>query len=803
MLKRYALVITVGMLCAGAAGAMEAGAAKVEITPELGTPLAGSYQRMGRGALAVHDPLYVRALYLDDGTTRVFLVSADLCVISPDLRNAVLERSLNDVPRENVILTATHTMNGPGGMVHPLAFRVFTGRYMPELVETMADRFAEAMTAAYDGRKRATLGFGTSDQPTLSRNALVKDGAVDTQLGVLRVNDSDGKPLAIVGNFGAQCIGAEIPGPDMLTLSADFPGRFCDELEKLAEGSVALFLQGACGDVECANPAGAAGWVRAESMGRMLAQRAFETAQAIKSNDLPLAVAFADAEFPPTLVDAYLPSTAPIATLEIGPLAMTFIPGAPGAALSRELRSLCLERGYEAQFTVGLANDYRFFFLPGSEFAVPGPVSMLSFYGPGMDDWFRTGFSRLLSKGAADIPAVPEGAPELHTESGIRRVVLRGMPFQLGYGRGAAFREELQAQFDERYAVPAASGVLTPPEPFLAFLPDVVEPHLALSNVTLPWLAMRARPLLAGLPEGLFEELAGVAAGADMPFDAAWLVQCDSVVDREAAPEGVPPESFGTMFAAVGLKAGADDILIGHNLDAPEPFAPVVYDVRPAEGFRYLLAGSPARSGGFSGINEEGVVLCVERNETLGTPSLAGPPVELAVAHILNKARNAWAALEMIQAFTHLRGYHILLGDPTSGGDGQPPVRVVQFEAEPRLRAPSEGALLGANPEAEQLSDAARDRYLRLAALVAEERNLNASEIEEILLDSQQSVSEFSSIFNANTRYSAVFEPKARRMRVAAPAADGGPGTFVRFDFEPDAAPAGTDRAQETGGSVP
>ncbi|MDY0033994.1 MAG: hypothetical protein RBT84_18690, partial [FCB group bacterium] len=299
------------------------------------------------------------------------------------------------------------------------------------------------------------------------------------------------------------------------------------------------------------------------------------------------------------------------------------------------------------------------------------------------------------------------------------------------------------------------------------------------------------------------EELAGVAAGADMPYDAAWLVQCDSVVDREAAPEGIPPESFGTMFAAVGLKAGADDILIGHNLDAPEPFAPVVYDVRPAEGFRYLLAGSPARSGGFSGINEEGVVLCVERNETLGTPSLAGPPVELAVAHILNKARNAWAALEMIQAFTHLRGYHILLGDPTSGGDGQPPVRVVQFEAEPRLRAPSEGALLGANPEAEQLSDAARDRYLRLAALVAEERNLNASEIEEILLDSQQSVSEFSSIFNANTRYSAVFEPKARRMRVAAPAADGGPGTFVRFDFEPDAAPAGTDRAQETGGSVP
>ena len=100
-----------GVLCAGAAGAMEAGAAKVEITPELGTPLAGSYQRMGRGATAVHDPFYVRALYLEDGETQVFLVSADLAAISPELREAVLERPLHDVPRENVFLTATHTMS--------------------------------------------------------------------------------------------------------------------------------------------------------------------------------------------------------------------------------------------------------------------------------------------------------------------------------------------------------------------------------------------------------------------------------------------------------------------------------------------------------------------------------------------------------------------------------------------------------------------------------------------------------------------------------------------------------------------
>jgi hypothetical protein len=791
-----------GVLCAGAAGAMEAGAAKVEITPELGTPLAGSYQRMGRGATAVHDPFYVRALYLEDGETQVFLVSADLAAISPELREAVLERPLHDVPRENVFLTATHTMNGPGGMVYSPAFRVLTGRYMPELVESMADRFAEAMAEAYGNRKRATLGFGTAEPPALSRNAVIKDGSVDSQLGVLRVNDSDGKPLAIVGNFGARCIGATIPGPEMLTLSADVPGRFCEELEKLAEGSIAMFLQGACGDAEFGNPSGATGWARVETAGRALAQLAFETAQTIKSNDQPITVSFANVEFPPTLADAYLPSAAPLATLEIGSLAMTFLPGAPGGALSKQLRSFCLKLGYEAQFTVGVANDYRFFFLSGAEFSAPGPESLLSFYGPGMGDWLLANFSRLLSKGSAGEPVVREDSPEVHAESGIQRIILKGTPYQLGHARGAAFRETLQTQFEERYAEPAVWGTLAPPEPFVASLPECVRPYLALSNVTLPWLALRSRALLTGLPEGLLEELAGMASGAEMPFDAAWLVQCEPMMEAGERREGAPPESFGVMFAVVGLKAGADDILVGHNLDAPEPFAPVVYDVSPVQGFRYFLVGAPARFGGFSGMNEEGVVLCVERNELLGSPSQSGPSVELLAAHVLNKARNAWAALEMIETFPQLKGYHILLGDPVSSSNAPPPARVMTLDASPRLRAPTQGTLLGANPEAEQLSDAARERYLRLAALIADERHVNPLEAQEFLSDSQKDVPETSSVFNLNTRYSVVFEPKARCMHVAAPAPDGGPGPYLRFEFESDAEPKGTEPAGETGGSL-
>ncbi len=803
MVERLLNIIAVGVLFACAADALEAGAAKVEITPDLGTPLAGSYQRMGRGAVAVHDSLWVRALYLDDGDTRVFLVSADLCVISPALREAALERAPKEVPRENIILTATHTMNGPGGMVKPLAFRILTGRYMPELVELTATRFADAMRAAYDNRKRATVGFATSNQDGLSRNTMVTGGPVDAQLGVLRVNDSDGKAIALMGNFGAQCIGTEIPGPEMLTLSADYPGHFCAELERLAEGCVAMFLQGACGDVVCANPAKATGWAHAESVGKLLAQRAFETAQSIKSDDLPIEVAQTTAALPPTLAGAYLPATAILATLEVGSLAMTFIPGAPCAEIARGLRENCLERDYAAHFTVSMANDYRFFFVPHSQYAIPGRETMLSFYGPAMGDWFCTEFSRLMSHGAADVVAVGGGEPQVDTKGGVRRIIMRGPSYQMGYARGAAFRDELLKEFEQRYATRIASGALVPGQPFWADLPGFVQQYLAIPNVTVPWAAMGARPMLAGLPDELFDEIAGAAAGADMPFDAAWLVQCGPMMEAFARAGESHRQPFGTLFAAVGLKAGADDILIGHNLDWPESVNPVVYDARPEDGRPFLLVGLPSNGGGFSGMNDAGVVVCVERNETLGNPELQGPPIELVVAHILRKARSTWAALEILDAYPHLQGYHVLVADPVAGGDGVPPVRVVQLGGTPRLRGPTEGVLLGANPEAPQLDDSARDRYLRLAALLAEERHLNASEVEAFLSDAEEVIAEASSVFNDRTRYSVVFEPKARRMRIAVPADAGRPGTFVTFDIQPGDTPDAGTAEDSAGGSAP
>jgi hypothetical protein len=71
-------------------------------------------------------------------------------------------------------------------------------------------------------------------------------GPVDPEIGVLRFDRLDGRPLAVVYNFACHPL-LGVPGG---AITANFPG-FASALieETLGEGALALFLQGAGGDV--------------------------------------------------------------------------------------------------------------------------------------------------------------------------------------------------------------------------------------------------------------------------------------------------------------------------------------------------------------------------------------------------------------------------------------------------------------------------------------------------------------------------------------------------------------------------
>src|SRR5581483_8305083 len=71
------LLIFCGAASARAQAKLLAGTGKADITPPIGTPLAGYGGRLGRPSTGVHDPTEARALIIDNGAEKIAFVSVD------------------------------------------------------------------------------------------------------------------------------------------------------------------------------------------------------------------------------------------------------------------------------------------------------------------------------------------------------------------------------------------------------------------------------------------------------------------------------------------------------------------------------------------------------------------------------------------------------------------------------------------------------------------------------------------------------------------------------------------------------
>src|SRR5262245_26856354 len=94
--------------------ALLAGAAKVNITPPLGGPMAG-YAARDHGSEELDDPLHAAALVLETEGTALALVTTDLIGVSAELTAAVRQgvEEATGIPGSHVMLCASHTHFGP------------------------------------------------------------------------------------------------------------------------------------------------------------------------------------------------------------------------------------------------------------------------------------------------------------------------------------------------------------------------------------------------------------------------------------------------------------------------------------------------------------------------------------------------------------------------------------------------------------------------------------------------------------------------------------------------------------------
>jgi hypothetical protein len=211
--------------------------------------------------LRINDPVYAKALVLAQGDTKVAIIAMDVTAIGgigevtdaflPELR-ARLEAELG-IPPLHVLVNASH--NHP-----PLNFLCSH--------EEQVARAFDAVKRAHDALEPVTAGAGSGEEKRISMNRTLrlKDGTgwtirhsnpsppddvvesvgpVDPEIGVLRLDRADGSTLAVLYNFACHPYVTVPEGG----VTSDYPGFASEVIEDNLPGAMAIFIQGAGGDI--------------------------------------------------------------------------------------------------------------------------------------------------------------------------------------------------------------------------------------------------------------------------------------------------------------------------------------------------------------------------------------------------------------------------------------------------------------------------------------------------------------------------------------------------------------------------
>ncbi len=195
-------------------GPLGAGAAKVDITPPDLTGLTNLFRRPFTG---VHDPIYVRALVLDNGLNTVAIVAADLVEFGDTL--AVRQRIEQEIsiPADHVLLTASHDHNAPrAGKVTAgatawaggPATEKYTGYVYDQVVEVVRQAKAALQPA------RVGIGCGTADvnvnrdefTPEGWKIGVNPQGPSDKTVWVVKFEALSGEPIALLMNYAVHAV---------------------------------------------------------------------------------------------------------------------------------------------------------------------------------------------------------------------------------------------------------------------------------------------------------------------------------------------------------------------------------------------------------------------------------------------------------------------------------------------------------------------------------------------------------------------------------------------------------------------
>lgn len=226
---------------------MKFGVAKDIISPDVAIGMAGYGSRYGKNFKDIHDDLFVRCLYTENGSDKLLMVVYDLTFHDFSLTETIREY-INEkygLSADELILSYTHTHAAPA--ILGFSPGEENSRYEQMLVERTKSCIDRCMLNIYEG----SVSFCQLEGDwNLNRRKLVDgklvggpypEGLTDKTMNLLKFSDNEGTIRALLFNYGCH----PVTVGDSYNISSEYPGRVCQILQGKYYGCTPLFFQGA------------------------------------------------------------------------------------------------------------------------------------------------------------------------------------------------------------------------------------------------------------------------------------------------------------------------------------------------------------------------------------------------------------------------------------------------------------------------------------------------------------------------------------------------------------------------------
>ncbi len=270
-MKRLIVFLALVLAVVDAEAAFRAGVAVRNVTPDPLLPVIGGIGT-AQPVSRKEGELTVRALVLEEGSTRVAFVSSDFLGFPAALGNRVRE-NVKGIPPENILIGATHTHSAPDCYGFPDG-KGGTGSDLKYL-GLVCQRMAEAINEAVAGLRPVKLRIATGKAKGKIAYNYYAEQLYDPRCHVIQAVDEAGNALATLVNYA---IHPEVLGSERGICSPDLVGPLYDELSAKG-GGTGIFMNSAQGGMVTADnrlPGGgeARDWNECKRIGTLLADEA-------------------------------------------------------------------------------------------------------------------------------------------------------------------------------------------------------------------------------------------------------------------------------------------------------------------------------------------------------------------------------------------------------------------------------------------------------------------------------------------------------------------------------------------------